>query len=198
LLTSVDGYSNGGGGYNLTEQDSINYIRQIASEAAKLGMSTGLKNAQEILSSVIPSVHFAVNEQCATSGDCASYKGLLAAGKPVFHIEYADYHISAGTVNLTSSVPGLAGLSTEELRAIFCLEAEYKNINGTHVKHRRDETPTSQFSTVTKGLLLDGFVYYCDKEWANSDTMNVGTGGPTAGYCDESARKGRKPHPRLR
>jgi hypothetical protein len=69
---------------------SVTYLKKLAAEAAKYGMSTGLKNAQEILSSVAGDIQFAVNEECAMSGgDCGSYAGF---GMPVYHIEYSSSH----------------------------------------------------------------------------------------------------------
>ena len=65
-------------------------MRKLAAEAAKYGMSTGLKNAEEIIPSVIDVVQFAVNEECVTvDGGCGAYDGF---GKPVYHIEYPSSH----------------------------------------------------------------------------------------------------------
>jgi len=59
-------------------------------------------------------VDFAVNEQCAQFGECAAYSGFLAAGKPVFHIEYPS---KAPAVNASERAQdcqsvGVAGMST--------------------------------------------------------------------------------------
>jgi hypothetical protein len=85
----TDGYSSEyGNGINLTKADTITYLQKLAAEAAKYGMATGLKNAQDLLPSVQSVVQFAVNEQCAQySGDCAAYQSF---GKPVYHIEYVN------------------------------------------------------------------------------------------------------------
>jgi len=191
---NMDGYSNGGGGFSLTQSDSIKYIKRIAAEAASYGMSTGLKNAQEILSSVSSEVQFAVNEQCASGGDCTSYNSFLDRGKPVFHIEYADYTINAdGSVALSSSA--LPGSSTDQILASYCLQnadSERKGKGAALAVAPKVHAKAlgQQLSTVTKVLLLDGFVIYCDKSWAISDTVNVGTGGPNAGYCDNKKKTG--------
>jgi hypothetical protein len=89
INVSADGYSNdNAGGLGLTTSDAVTYIKKLSNEAAKYGMSTGLKNAQEILPQANQYVEFAVNEECAmNSGDCASYSGF---GKPVYHIEYTN------------------------------------------------------------------------------------------------------------
>jgi hypothetical protein len=74
----------------LTQNDAVTYLRKIAAEAAKYGMSTGLKNAEEIISSVQDVVSFAVNEECVTvDGSCDAYASF---GKPVYHIEYPSTH----------------------------------------------------------------------------------------------------------
>jgi hypothetical protein len=79
-----DGFTNTNG-LDLTAQDSTNFMRQLAAEAAKYGMSTGLKNAQSILGSVQDVVQFAVNEECKTvTKDCDVYNDFVTA-KPVFH-----------------------------------------------------------------------------------------------------------------
>jgi hypothetical protein len=185
---AVDGYSNGGGGYSLTESDAVTFLSKLSTEAAGYGMSTGIKNAQEILRNASHLVQFAVNEQCAADGECGVYNDFLAKGKPVFHIEYAKYSVDANAqVTLTSDQ--MPGATTEQIRAAFCLEnADRKAWNGTKHLDKRDDTE-NKFSTVAKVLLLDGFVLYCDREWSISDTMNVGTGGPKTGYCGAEAAK---------
>jgi len=84
---NMDGYSNNNG-LGLTQQDSTNFQNKMGDYAHSLGMAIGLKNAEDILGSV--NVDFAVNEQCLETGRCTWYDNLLAAGKPVYHIEYTD------------------------------------------------------------------------------------------------------------
>ena len=94
MLTDIpDGYSNqNGGGFSppLSTSDAVAFLKRQATEAASHGMSIGLKNAQDILPQVLNNIQFAVNEQCAQYGDCSAYSSLVAAGKPVFHIEYPE------------------------------------------------------------------------------------------------------------
>jgi hypothetical protein len=86
-----DGYSNqNGGGFSLTQEDSIAFMRKMAGEAAKYGMAIGLKNALDIIPGVTDIVQFAVNEQCAPNSECGTYDSFIGSGKPVFHIEYGD------------------------------------------------------------------------------------------------------------
>ena len=62
-------------------------------------MTFGLKNAGAIITAVLPVVDFSVNEQCVQYNECATFQPFIAAGKPVFHIEYP-----AGDGDLQSSV----------------------------------------------------------------------------------------------
>ncbi|KAF2673983.1 endo alpha-1,4 polygalactosaminidase precursor [Microthyrium microscopicum] len=86
---NMDGYSNDNG-LGLTQADAIAFVKKQSSYAHSLGMSIGLKNAEEILDQVQDSIEFAVNEECTKTGRCAWYNNLLAAQKPVFHIEYGS------------------------------------------------------------------------------------------------------------
>jgi endo-alpha-1,4-polygalactosaminidase (GH114 family) len=152
-------YSNGGGGFSLTQTDAINYLKAMSSYAATLGMSTGLKNAQEILPQVMSDVQFAINEQCVTQTDrntkCTEYNDFLAAGKPVLHIEYVD----DGSSKSIAAKKALARMASIEKRN----GNEGVNIS----KARRDELCNisrngAKLSTVIKYLSLDGWVLYCD------------------------------------
>jgi hypothetical protein len=151
----------------------------MAAEAAKYGMSTGLKNALEILPAVIPDIQFAVNEECQAGANCAQYNPLLAAGKPVFHIEYVNHSLDpSGAVSISSAIPELKGESTPKVRDFLCLESRRENATGIAAP-----APAKDFSTVIKGPLLDPWVYYCDTSSATTVTKEVGTGGPSSGYC---------------
>lgn len=126
-------------------------------------MSTGLKNAEELLPRVQDLVEFAVNEECASmldSDGCTPYLPFLAAGKPVFHIEYARYALSNGNVTLRNENTQMRAMSSEQLRSVFCLETSYGRLQPVPAE------TGSKFSTVIKLLELDGFVLYCDGSWA--------------------------------
>lgn len=71
-----------------SENDAVKYLKFMADEAAKYGMSIGLKNSLTIVPKVKSFVQFAVNEECAKIKECAEYKEFLAVKKPIFHIEY--------------------------------------------------------------------------------------------------------------
>jgi hypothetical protein len=133
-------------------------------------MSTGLKNGEEILSTVMDVVQFAVNEECQSYGGCSGYDSFLAAGKPVYHIEYAHHSMNDNEVVLSSDSADLAGMSSEDIKQLFCLQRDLPG------KMRGAEK--SKFSTVIKNLNLDGWVLYCDGRYATTPITQVGTGGP--------------------
>jgi hypothetical protein len=71
-------------------------------------MLVGQKNAPEIASELASTLDFAVLEECLEQGFCAEFQPYIAAGKPVFQIEYpgssgsgdvsdADYEKFCGT-----------------------------------------------------------------------------------------------------
>jgi hypothetical protein len=70
----------------------VTFVRKLALEAKRYGMSTGLKNSAAIIRSVDDYIQFAVNEECAQLKECDAYKPLLYPShgkkpKPVFHSE---------------------------------------------------------------------------------------------------------------
>jgi endo-alpha-1,4-polygalactosaminidase (GH114 family) len=72
-------------------------------------LSLGLKNAAAIIPTVLPLIHFSVNEQCAQYSECSSFTPIIAAKKPVFHIEYPD----AGDEVTTAAVAKYCGKTAD-------------------------------------------------------------------------------------
>lgn len=103
----LDGFTNTNG-LGLKAADSTNFMRALAAEAAKYGMSTGLKNAQSIIASVADVVQFAVNEECKTvTKDCDVYDDFITQ-KPVFHGQSLSSHATLHTntfIQLSTSRP---------------------------------------------------------------------------------------------
>lgn len=95
-------------------------------------MSTGLKNAGEIIKSVLPYVQFSVNEQCVEYSECETFAAFIKAKKPVFHIEYPK---------------GAPKVKETDLKIICSKKGKAKG--------------TNSFSTVIKKMNLDGWVQYC-------------------------------------
>lgn len=75
-------------GFGYAQQDYADYVKFMAQEAASHNMAIGLKNAIDLIPSVIDVVQFAVNEQCHEFGECGKYKPFTDANKAVFNIEY--------------------------------------------------------------------------------------------------------------
>jgi endo-alpha-1,4-polygalactosaminidase (GH114 family) len=84
---NVDGYDNKNG-LGLSKEDSIDYVNFLAKEAHSRNLSIGLKNAGDIISSVIDQMQWSVNEQCVQEDECDIYSKFTDNHKPVFHIEY--------------------------------------------------------------------------------------------------------------
>ncbi|MFJ8107710.1 endo alpha-1,4 polygalactosaminidase [Streptomyces sp. NPDC096132] len=85
----VEGYGNATG-FPLTARDQLRYNRMIARIAHERGMSVGLKNDLAQIPQLLADFDFAVNEECAQYGECARLTPFIAAGKAVFHVEYAE------------------------------------------------------------------------------------------------------------
>jgi hypothetical protein len=181
----------------------------MASAAADLGLSTGLKNAQEILNNVMDTVQFAINEQCVTAEDtsCSEYQSLLDAGKPVFHIEYVDDNSNGDGDN--SGDNGDDGDDNGSDGDDSGSDGDDNNDDGDDKKAGKSgktgksgksgkagkPAPAadlsklcvegglgSQLSTVVKNMSLDGWVEYCDgSEDTTAINENYQTGDPKLG-----------------
>lgn len=86
---NIDGYTNDSG-FDLTEADTVDYVRFLAQTAHDAGIAYGLKNAGGIVDQVVDVAEWAVNEECAEYEECADWAPFVEAGKPVFHVEYVE------------------------------------------------------------------------------------------------------------
>ncbi|KHN93825.1 endo alpha-1,4 polygalactosaminidase precursor [Metarhizium album ARSEF 1941] len=142
---NVDGYQNDNG-IGLTSEQAVDFVKFLSDEAAAYNMSTGLKNAADIIHDVIDVVAFSVNEQCVENSECESYSPFIEAGKPVFNIEYPKDAGSTRGVSATMS---------------------------TDICSRRGKSKgANKFSTVIKKKNLDGWVEYCDKKVFTTDIFS--------------------------
>ncbi|KAH7143659.1 glycoside hydrolase superfamily [Dactylonectria macrodidyma] len=141
---NVDGFQNDNG-LNLTAADAVDFVKFLAETAASYSMSTGLKNAGDIIEDVLDYVHFSVNEQCVEYSECETFAAFIEADKPVFNIEYP-----AGT-------PGDVEASVIE---------EICSQSG-------NSTGTEGFSTVIKNMDLDGWVEYCGEDTTYTTELDV-------------------------
>ncbi|KAH8699988.1 glycoside hydrolase superfamily [Ilyonectria robusta] len=128
---NVDGYQNDNG-LNLTEADTVSFVKFLSEEAAQYNMSTGLKNAGGIIDKVIDYVHFSVNEQCIEYSECETFSKFIDANKPVFNIEY----------------PSKAPKVSSSAKSTICATSG-------------DAKGSNKFSKVIKKMILDGWVEYC-------------------------------------
>jgi len=86
---NVDGYSNQTG-FDLSENDQLDFNRFLAVEAHDRGLSVGLKNAVELAHTLEPDFDWTLNESCMEWDECRTLHPFIEAGKAVFHTEYVD------------------------------------------------------------------------------------------------------------
>ncbi len=110
---NLDGYNNDTG-FPLTYADQVAYNTWLANEAHARGLAIGLKNDPEQIADLLPFFDWALTESCFDQGWCDQLTPFIAAGKPVFDIEYTDSGITTGQ---------------------FCAQANAMNINAI-LKHR--------------------------------------------------------------
>jgi hypothetical protein len=87
---NVDGAFNKTG-FPLSKQDQLVYNASLANLAHTHALSAGLKNDVDAtqIETLLPYFDFAVNEQCFQYGECDVLEPFIAAGKPVFNVEYS-------------------------------------------------------------------------------------------------------------
>jgi PPE-repeat protein len=86
---NVDGYDNSNG-LGLTEQNQVDYNQFLASEGHSRKLSVGLKNSLGLVTKLVGSFDWALNEECLKYDECSSLTPFISAGKAVFHCEYAS------------------------------------------------------------------------------------------------------------
>jgi len=85
---NVDSYANSNG-LGITAADQIDFNSFIASEAHKRGLSVGLKNDLDQVSTLQPDFDWALNEQCNEYDECSDLTAFVTANKAVFGTEYS-------------------------------------------------------------------------------------------------------------
>lgn len=136
---NVDGYQNDTG-FDLTEDDAVDFLEFLSTQAHGYNMSIGLKNAGDIIPKILPSMDFSVNEQCVQYSECETFEPFVEKDKPVFHIEYPD------------SAPKISAAVAKD------------NCSGTG-----KAAGAKRFRTVLKKMDLDGWVQYCDGDIFETD-----------------------------
>lgn len=140
---NVDGYNNDNG-LGLTQQDSVDFLQFLAAQTSHYNFSIGLKNAGELVPSVLDQMQFSVNEQCVQYSECATWAPFIQASKPVFHIEYPS---GAG-----------GSLSSDDI-------AKYCGDSGA-------AAGSTGFSTVLKNMDLSGWVELCNTTVATTSASS--------------------------
>ncbi|CAN0227026.1 unnamed protein product [Ascophyllum nodosum] len=75
-------------GFDISEAEQTAYNTWFANTIHYHGMAVGLKNNIELLTDLVDSFDFALNEQCNEYNECNGYsQTFLAQGKPVFNVE---------------------------------------------------------------------------------------------------------------
>lgn len=110
---NVDGYNNANG-LGLTAADATSFLSFLADTAHSLGLSIGLKNAGDLVTSVLDIMEWHVNEQCLEYNECQLFQPFIDAGKPVFHIEYPSDApaVSSDVKAATCGAASASGFST--------------------------------------------------------------------------------------
>jgi hypothetical protein len=93
---NVDGYTQNSG-FVLSMQDQINYNKYLAAQAHSRGLLIGLKNATELVSSLVSYYDFSVVEECFAYNECSMYSPFINQNKAVLNLEYSSYSSSICT-----------------------------------------------------------------------------------------------------
>jgi hypothetical protein len=84
---NVDGYQNRTG-FKLRKRHQLAYNAFVANAVHERGLAVGLKNDLGQVRKLEPYYDFAVNEQCFQYRECDVLDQFIAAGKPVYGVEY--------------------------------------------------------------------------------------------------------------
>jgi hypothetical protein len=84
---NVDAFQNAAG-FDIDGDQQIAYLRWLADEAHRRGLSIGLKNAIGLIDQVVTDFDWALNERCIEFRECDLVSPFIEAGKAVFHVEY--------------------------------------------------------------------------------------------------------------
>lgn len=87
---NVDGYANSNG-FKLTKADQLDFLNYLADQVHARGMTIALKNATDLVSSLVAKYDFAVVEECFKYNECDAYSPFIKANKAVLNAEYSAY-----------------------------------------------------------------------------------------------------------
>ncbi|MBU6279208.1 MAG: endo alpha-1,4 polygalactosaminidase [Actinomycetales bacterium] len=86
---NMDAYANDTG-FPITVAHQRRYARAVAEIARQHRLAPGLKNAPELVPSLVDAFDWALVEQCVEFSTCRRYRPFISQGKPVFAIEYRN------------------------------------------------------------------------------------------------------------
>ncbi|WP_202637943.1 endo alpha-1,4 polygalactosaminidase [Bailinhaonella thermotolerans] len=75
-------------GWNISAATQLTFNKALAAMAHRHGLSVALKNDLSQVRELVSHFDYAVNEECFAWDECDELKPFIAAGKPVFHVEY--------------------------------------------------------------------------------------------------------------
>jgi hypothetical protein len=84
---NVDGYQ-APTGFRLTAADQLRFNTWLANQAHRAGLAVALKNDLDQVPALLPYFDMALDEQCFQYSECGLLAPFIAAGKPVFEVEY--------------------------------------------------------------------------------------------------------------
>lgn len=84
----VGGYLNDTG-FPLTYEDKLTFNIWLSGQAHRRRLTIGIKNDMDQVPDLVPRYDWALNEECFQFDECDPLLPFIAAGKPVFDVEYA-------------------------------------------------------------------------------------------------------------
>ncbi|MFC7547612.1 endo alpha-1,4 polygalactosaminidase [Plantactinospora sp. GCM10030261] len=103
-------------GFPLSFDDQLVANRRVAAMARSLGLTVGLVNNLPQVTALAPDFDFAINEECVRLGQCDRLRPFVAAGKPVFHVEYTG---DTGDFCVTSRGLGFASMRKDRSLGVW-------------------------------------------------------------------------------
>ncbi|MCF6343472.1 MAG: endo alpha-1,4 polygalactosaminidase [Devosiaceae bacterium] len=89
---NMDVYINDSG-FNISAEQTITYIKQLAKDAHDQGLEIGQKNVPELTNQLVGILDFVITESCYQDNWCEDALPYIEAGKPIFDAEYDDRKI---------------------------------------------------------------------------------------------------------
>lgn len=89
---NLDVYLNDSG-FEITELDTLRYIRTLSDIAHGIGLEIGQKNVPDLTARLVDTLDFVITEDCFADGWCDQVAAYANAGKPIYAAEYNDREI---------------------------------------------------------------------------------------------------------